>query len=83
MTLQSAGTFLTRILDHKRALAAAIKNQVTHILAQTDSADISARRAIAADLLYQQLLINLAEAYDIETIIQYNVDVALARSSGA
>jgi hypothetical protein len=71
-----------RILDHKRTLAEAIKNQVTHILAQTDDADISARRAIAADLLHQQLLINLVEAYDIETIIQYNVDVALAHDPG-
>jgi len=71
-----------RILDHKRTLAEAIKNQVTHILAQTDAADISARRAIAAVLLHQQLLINLVEAYDIETIIQYNVDVSLAHDPG-
>ncbi|HEY9830978.1 MAG TPA: LysM domain-containing protein [Stenomitos sp.] len=66
------------ILQHKETLADAIKSQVTHILAQTDNTDISERRNIAADALRQQLLVNLVEAFDIETIIQYNVDVAIA-----
>jgi hypothetical protein len=70
------------ILEHKRTLASAIAAQVTHILAQTDGADISARRDRAAELLRQQLLIDLAEAYDIETLVQYNVEVTLAREPG-
>jgi hypothetical protein len=66
------------ILEHKKTLAAAIRDQVTYILEQTKPADIEDRRNIAAEMLHQQLLINLVEAYDIETIVQYNVDVELA-----
>ncbi|HEU5103775.1 MAG TPA: hypothetical protein VFU22_32385, partial [Roseiflexaceae bacterium] len=66
------------ILGHKKTLARAIRNQVTHILEQSEPADISARLDVAADMLHQQLLINLVEAFDIETIVQYNVDVELA-----
>jgi hypothetical protein len=70
------------ILNHKKTLASAIRDQVTHILEQTEPADIADRRKIAADMLHQQLLINLVEAYDIETIVQYNVDVELAEGIG-
>jgi hypothetical protein len=68
---------IAAVLGHKQVLAAAIRDQVTNIIALDAGADISARRKVAADLIYQQLLINLAEAYDIETIVQYNVSVQL------
>ncbi|NJP12677.1 MAG: hypothetical protein HC866_27100 [Leptolyngbyaceae cyanobacterium RU_5_1] len=63
------------ILEHKETLADAIQKQVTHLLEPGSSED---QRAIAAELLKQQLLINLVNAYDIETIIQYRVDVSFA-----
>ncbi|MGA7937181.1 MAG: hypothetical protein WCA35_26760, partial [Kovacikia sp.] len=63
------------ILEHKETLADAIQKQVTHLL---EPGSPEKQRAIAADLLKQQLLINLVNAYDIETIIQYSVDVSFA-----
>jgi len=69
---------VTEVLRHKETLADAIHTQVKNVLAQTDDADIAQRRTIAADALRQQLLVNLVEAFDIETIIQYNVDVTIA-----
>jgi hypothetical protein len=66
------------ILLAKEKIADAIHTQVTNILAQTDNTDISDRRKIAADALRQKLLLNLVEGFDIETIIQYQVQVQVA-----
>ncbi|BAY35574.1 hypothetical protein NIES2107_74860 (plasmid) [Nostoc carneum NIES-2107] len=69
---------VTKILKHKQNLAEVISKQVTNILEQIDTTDISQRLNIAQETLRQQLLVNLVEAFDIETIVQYNVDVAVA-----
>ncbi|MEA5464475.1 hypothetical protein [Leptothoe sp. PORK10 BA2] len=63
-----------RILDAKDALADAISAQVVSLLdlpVPPQPADIQA----AAEALKQELKINLAAAYAIETIVQYNVSV--------
>lgn len=68
------------ILKHKETLADAIQTQVKPIL--EFSGDISEQRQVAADNLRQQLLLNLVEAFDIETIVQFGVDVNLATNPG-
>lgn len=71
---------VNQILRAKETIADAIHSQVTNILAQTDNTDISDRRRIAADALRQKLLVNLVEGFDIETIIQYQVQVQVANA---
>lgn len=70
------------LLKHKENLAIAISEQVTNILSLTPVGEEESTRfkrlQAAADALLRELKVNLAEAYDIETIIQYNVDVAIA-----
>ncbi|NEO39142.1 MAG: hypothetical protein F6J90_23520 [Moorea sp. SIOASIH] len=42
------------------------------------SEEYTTRQTLAVEALQKELLTNLADAYDIETIVQYNVDVAIA-----
>ncbi|NET67259.1 MAG: hypothetical protein F6K63_23875 [Moorea sp. SIO1G6] len=72
---------LGRILDVKASLADSISNNVTHVLdtsVDTNSSEYTTRQTLAVAALQKELLTNLADAYDIETIVQYNVDVAIA-----
>ena len=72
---------LERILQVKTRLADAISKDVTHVLKttlDTASPDYLNRREIAVSALKQEFLTNLADAYDIETIVQYNVEVNVA-----
>ncbi|NER89928.1 Calx-beta domain-containing protein [Moorena sp. SIO3A2] len=72
---------LGRILDVKASLADSISNNVTHVLdtsVDTSSPEYTTRQTLAVAALQKELLTNLADAYDIETIVQYNVDVAIA-----
>ncbi|WP_424100036.1 Calx-beta domain-containing protein [Moorena producens] len=72
---------LGRILDVKASLANSISNNVTHVLdtsVDTNSSEYTTRQTLAVAALQKELLTNLADAYDIETIVQYNVDVAIA-----
>ncbi|NEO89964.1 MAG: hypothetical protein F6K56_06790, partial [Moorea sp. SIO3G5] len=72
---------LGRILDVKASLADSISNNVTHVLdtsLDTNSSEYTTRQTLAVAALQKELLTNLADAYDIETIVQYNVDVAIA-----
>lgn len=67
---------INAIISNKATLAKAIYHQVSNILVTADNS-IGDRRNVAADSLYQKLLANLVEGFDIETIIQYRVDVNL------
>ncbi|NEP24284.1 Calx-beta domain-containing protein [Moorena sp. SIO3I6] len=72
---------LGRILDVKASLADSISKNVTHVLdtsLDTNSSEYTTRQTLAVAALQKELLTNLADAYDIETIVQYNVDVAIA-----
>ncbi|NEP01762.1 MAG: LysM peptidoglycan-binding domain-containing protein [Symploca sp. SIO2E9] len=72
---------LERILKVKASLADSITNNVTHVLETTlnqESAEYTYRLGLAKAALNKELLTNLADGYDIETIVQYNVDVAIA-----
>ncbi|NEO68810.1 Calx-beta domain-containing protein [Moorena sp. SIO3H5] len=72
---------LRRILDVKASLADSISKNVTHVLdtsVDTTSEEYTTRQTLAVEALQKELLTNLADAYDIETIVQYNVDVAIA-----
>ncbi|WP_366664729.1 Calx-beta domain-containing protein [Moorena sp. SIO3E8] len=72
---------LGRILNVKASLADSISNNVTHVLdtsVDTSSPEYTTRQTLAVAALQKELLTNLADAYDIETIVQYNVDVAIA-----
>ncbi|MDV3349775.1 hypothetical protein QGP82_13805 [Leptothoe sp. LEGE 181152] len=62
------------ILAAKETLADAISAQVVSLL-QPSRPDNDARQRRAAEALNQELRINLAEAYAIETIVQYGVSV--------
>jgi len=78
----NAKAIIDRILNVKKRLADVISQTVTHILEPeastvTDSS-YAHRQKMAAAILKQSLLRNLAEAYDIETIVQYVVDVEIA-----
>ena len=42
------------------------------------SEEYTTRQTLAVEALQKELLTNLADAYDIETIVQYNVDVEIA-----
>ena len=70
-----------RILDVKASLADSISKNVTHVLEtslDTNSPEYTTRQTLAVAALQKELLTNLADAYDIETIVQYNVDIAIA-----
>ncbi|NEO79793.1 MAG: hypothetical protein F6J99_27555 [Moorea sp. SIO4G3] len=72
---------LRRILDVKASLADSISKNVTHVLktsVDTTSEEYTTRQTLAVEALQKELLTNLADAYDIETIVQYNVDVEIA-----
>ena len=72
---------LRRILDVKASLADSISKNVTHVLktsVDTTSEEYTTRQSLAVEALQKELLTNLADAYDIETIVQYNVDVEIA-----
>ncbi len=72
---------LGRILNVKASLADSISKNVTHVLdtsLDTNSSEYTTRQSLAVAALQKELLTNLADAYDIETIVQYNVDVAIA-----
>ncbi len=69
---------VTTILRAKEILADAIHHQVAPILEPLNRTDLAQRRQVAADALRQQLLTNLVEGYDIETIVQYRVSVSIA-----
>ncbi|NER29665.1 MAG: hypothetical protein F6J89_19120, partial [Symploca sp. SIO1C4] len=72
---------IERILKVKASLADSISNNVTHVLETTpnqEEAEYTYRLGLAKAALSKELLTNLADAYDIETIVQYNVDVAIA-----
>jgi LysM repeat protein len=69
------------LLTVKAELATVISQQVIPVLKSTldvDSAEYRQRRDQAAAALHKALLANLADAYDIETIVQYNVEVSRA-----
>jgi LysM repeat protein len=62
------------LLNAKKKLAAAIKETVFDIIAKPELHDTPGRKD-ACDTLEQQLLIKLSNAYTIDTIVQYEVDV--------
>ena len=74
--------FFDELVRCKEKLAVAITDQVTPILENTDLKDDAAHQAeitnrinIAASRLKRELLIDLLQAYDIETIVQFDVQV--------
>jgi LysM repeat protein len=74
---------LNRLLTTKADLADTISQSVTPVLKPTQSDEdfqtkLEQRRSIARDVLKKEFQVNLAKAYDIETIVQYEVDVAIA-----
>lgn len=73
---------IERLLAVKAHLATAISQQVLPVLESTLDVDAPEeyrqRRDQAAAALHKALLANLADAYDIETIVQYNVEVRRA-----
>ncbi len=76
-------TDLNRILATKDTLAATISQSVMPVLEPTltdaeAQARLEQRRRVAAAALKQEFRVNLADAYDIETIVQYDVEVAIA-----
>ncbi len=79
----TSNTAIESILKVKERLATTISNSVTHVLELTapTPAEYSRRQQIAVTTLRKELLKNLAEAYDIETIVQYDVDVAIANGT--
>ena len=74
----NAADLVRSILGHKETLSEAIRQQVTNIL--ETSIEIESYREQAAELLEQRLRIHLADAYKIETLIQYNVTVTKPES---
>ena len=75
------------MLGHKEKLADAIYNDVTPIVvppvSAVDLATLAKRRTVAANLLRRQLLVNLVEGFDVETIIQSSVEVSVDPSGSA
>ena len=51
---------------------------VVEITPESNKAEYNRRKELAVATLRKELLTNLANAYDIETIVQYNVDVTAA-----
>lgn len=68
------GAQVDTVLDAKTTLADAISAQVVSLLQPTLTADDEGQQKAAA-ALQQELNVNLADAYAIETIIQYDVSV--------
>ncbi|NEQ45859.1 MAG: hypothetical protein F6K00_20875 [Leptolyngbya sp. SIOISBB] len=80
-TTVTAQGSIERLLTVKSKLADTISQQVTHILQTTlnpETAPYTDRRNLAVAALHKELLTHLADAYDIETIVQYNVDIEFA-----
>jgi LysM repeat protein len=75
--LDPAHKAFSGVVASKETIADAVKTTVDYIL-QTSSAPSSSDPALAAaqEALYQQLLINLSNAYAIDSIIQYPVTIA-------
>lgn len=67
---------IQEILEQKETLAEAIRQQVTNVLSA--QSDIETRRGLAAELLEQRLRIHLADAYDIESVVQLDVEITIA-----
>jgi|GEM_PF-5768341 len=66
---------IASLLENKNRLARAIRDrQLTTIL---DVAVADKRLQAAREGLYQRLLVDLADAYKLETLVQYQVDVKL------
>ncbi|MEM9215991.1 MAG: LysM peptidoglycan-binding domain-containing protein [Cyanobacteria bacterium P01_F01_bin.150] len=80
----NAASSVDAIIQAKNDLATTIStNQVTHILDLSQDSDElrslrDQRQAVAQSALQRELRTNLVDGYDIETIIQYNVDVDIA-----
>ncbi len=70
----SNNDFLKNLLDYKNSLAKGIQNHISNIL-EKDSGRSPEKVAVAKEKLYQQLLIELSNAYKIDAVIQYDVDV--------
>ena len=68
-------TYFKTILDAKGKLADAIKTTVYNILDNPDIDPNSNNLQDAREKLRQQLLIKLVNVYDIDAIVQYNVEV--------
>ena len=82
----AASVEIERILNVKARLADAISKNVTHVLEPEaadrapESEEYQRRRVIAMATLKKELLKNLADAYDLETIVQYTVAVETQNS---
>ena len=72
---QLAPDTLTTIVEQKAVLATAISDHVVPILAKDIGKDD--QQSEAKSTIKQQLLIHLVEGYDIETIVQYGVEVSV------
>ena len=71
----ATATHVETVIAAKETLSQAISDQVTNIL-QTPSSGQGSRRQQAAAALRRELRVNLARAYAIETIVQYEATVA-------
>lgn len=69
------GSSLDRIVRAKETLARAIRDRVAEVVASPSAGDSGPDLAAAQEALYQRLLIELSNAYRIDTIVQFRVKV--------